>query len=51
MFLAFEGLHSNIKILVLACLQQKLFKGNDQKGEREQTIMLKGFQCDISELS
>ena len=39
MFPAFEGLHGNIKIFVLAHSQWKLFKGNDQQSEREQSIV------------
>ena len=38
MFLAFEGLHNNIKFVIIGYTQQKLFKGNDQQGECEQTI-------------
>ena len=38
LFLAFEGLHDNIKFVIIACIQQKLFKGNDGQGEHKQTI-------------
>ena len=38
LFPAFEGLHDNIKFVITACIQRKLFKGNDRQGEREQTI-------------
>ena len=38
LFPAFEGLYDNIKFVIIACIQQKLFKGNDWQGEREQTI-------------
>ena len=38
LFLAFEGLHDNIKFVIIGCIQQKLFKGNDRQGECEQTI-------------
>ena len=38
LFPAFEGLHDNIKFVIIACIQRKLFKGNDWQGEREQTI-------------
>ena len=34
---AFEGLHNNIKFVIIGCIQQKLFKGNDQQGECEHT--------------
>ena len=39
LFPAFEGLHDNIKFVIIACMQRKLFKGNDWQGEREQTIL------------
>ena len=39
LFLAFEGLHDNIKFVIIACIQRKLFEGNDRQGEREQTII------------
>ena len=39
LFPAFEGLHDNIKFVITACIQRKLFKGNDRQGEREQTIL------------
>ena len=35
LFPAFEGLHDNIKFVIIGCIQQKLFKGNDRQGERE----------------
>ena len=38
LFPAFEGLHDNIEFVIIACIQWKLFKGNDRQGEREQTI-------------
>ena len=38
MFLAFEGFHDNIKFVIIGYTQQKLFKGNDQQGEREQNM-------------
>ena len=38
MFPAFEGLHDNIKFVIIGCTQQKLFKENDWQGEHEQTI-------------
>ena len=38
LFPAFEGLYDNIKFVIIACIQRKLFKGNDRQGEREQTI-------------
>ena len=38
MFPAFEGLHNNIKFVIIGCTQRKLFKGNDQQGEHEQSI-------------
>ena len=40
LFPAFEGLHDNIKFVITACIQRKLFKGNDRQGEREQTIVI-----------
>ena len=39
LFPAFEGLHDNIKFVIIACIQRKLFKGNDRQGECEQTIV------------
>ena len=39
LFPAFEGLHDNIKFVIITCIQRKLFKGNDRQGEREQTIV------------
>ena len=39
LFPAFEGLHDNIKFVIIACIQRKLFKGNDRQGEGEQTIV------------
>ena len=39
LFPAFEGLHDNIKFVIIACIQRKLFKGNDRQDEREQTIV------------
>ena len=38
LFPAFEGLHDNIKFVIIACIQRKLLKGNDRQGEHEQTI-------------
>ena len=35
LFLAFEGLHDNIKFVIIGCTQQKpLFKENYRQGER-----------------
>ena len=45
MFSAFEGLHNNIKFVIIGCTQRKLFKGNDQQGEREQSIVTNDY-CD-----
>ena len=50
LFPAFEGLHDNIKFVIIACIQWKLFKGNDRQGEREQTIIFSYLQLDISYL-
>ena len=41
MFPAFEGLHNNIKFVIIG---RKLFKGNDRQGEREQSIVT--VSCD-----
>ena len=38
-FPAFEGLHGNIKIFVIRCLQRKLFKENERQGEHKHTIV------------
>ena len=35
LFPAFEGLHNNIKFVIIACIQRKLFKENDRQGECE----------------
>ena len=40
LFPEFEGLHGNIKLVIIGCTQRKLFKGNDRQGECEQTIGL-----------
>ena len=45
MFPVFEGLHNNIKFVIIGCTQPKLFKGNDQQGEREQTIVGIDKEC------
>ena len=37
LFPAFEELHDNIKFVIIG---RKLFKENDQRGEREQTIVI-----------
>ena len=39
LFPAFKGLHDNIKFVIIGCIQQKLFKGNNRQGECEQTIV------------
>ena len=43
MFPAFEGLHNNIKFVIIGCTQRKLFKGNDWQGEHEQSIMTNDY--------
>ena len=40
LFLAFKGLHDNMKFIIIGYTQWKLFKGNDQQGEHEQTIYI-----------
>ena len=40
LFLVFKGLHDNMKFIIIGYTQWKLFKGNDQQGEHEQTIYI-----------